>query len=352
VKYCVDKGINKWQAQFRYYPHMLTVGRYTRFMIVPDGRGYFVKRTNYARADLNRDGELDADEIVGLDADDDGVVLAEMFLTCEPYAECFDEDDWSDDFVEEPFLKTSMYAMHGVASRCYYQNSDGGLSAAGFASGSDPTYLACLAQTATPEELEPYEMLRDADNDGYSDFFDVNLDRDLNDLVSFDEDLSGLCSDDDLAALFARLAPGTVRFFLTQSCFGGGLLEDLARADVIGVAAAEEGDTSSGNLFIRGFFAGMHGACELYGAPTEYPGMGCEWYRFLPDVDLDGDGLISMTEAFRQAVATVNGMNVPLLNDNADRFSSRLGELAFYPEGPADRDGYRADTYVFSLGAR
>ncbi|MBC8217647.1 MAG: hypothetical protein H8E73_04220 [Planctomycetes bacterium] len=160
----------------------------------------------------------------------------------------------------------------------------------------------------------------------------------MNDYLSFDESLSFGYSigDDEVAYLFSTIDPNTTKLFLSESCFSGGLLRDLSYHHVISMSASEEDDTSSGNYFIRDFFMALNGACEQFGSSPGYPGYDCD--RGYPiatieeNLDWDGDGLISIAEAFRKSYEVSVEGDYPMFDDNGDLEESYGDELTFIHE--------------------
>ena len=207
---------------------------------------YIEKIVSYAKCDENRNTFIEADEIDSCDWDGDGITLMDSNGV-------FDEDDWFDRYG----LEQGYHPYHQINGKyyCYVDHDlDNTLDMIGFASNTDPVYLDCLAQQADPADL--ITRAADTDNNGYSDYFDINMDNDLDDYLSFDETLSFGASayDDEIANLFSLINPKTTKIFLTESCFSGGFLRDLSNQHIISMSASEEDDTSSGNYFIRNAF--------------------------------------------------------------------------------------------------
>ncbi len=346
VKYdYVPKGMETFVPCFTYYPFAISAGdSYYRFKLVShfvdlpligggtasDSDIYIEKIISYAQCDLNRNTIIEEDEVDLCDWDDDGDVL----MSSSPWA--FDEDDWFDAYSLEQGYHP-YYAVNGKYYCLVDKALDDTLDMIGFDSDSDPLYLACLAQTADPEDLIP--SATDTDNDGYSDNMDYNLDGDWSDYLSFDETLSfaGSITDDEMADLFAMINPEAVKIFFTESCFGGGFMRDLSNAYVVSMGAAEEDDTSSGNYFIRHFFMALNQGCEQFGSSTAYPGYDCEsslYDGIELGLDLDGDGLASVSECFRKAYEKKVNSDYPVFDDNADLIESYGDALTFLHELP------------------
>lgn len=347
VKYDgVSKGLDKFLPCFDYYPSFISVGdSYYRFKIVShfenlplidgstvsDDDIYIEKIISYAKCDLNRNTIIEADEIDLCDWDNDGITLMTNSYTPE-----FDEDDWFDKYgLEQSYHPYS--TINGLHYCFVDKNLDNTLDMIGFQSGADPLYLDCLSQQADPNDLNPTGS--DTNNNGYSDYLDINIDNDLNDYLSFDETLSFGVSiyDDEFANLFSMIDANTIKIFFTQSCFGGGFLRDLSNQHIISMSASEEDDTSSGNYSIKHFFMALNKGCELFGSSPDYPGYNCEsslYNNIEQDLDLDGDDLISITEAFRKSYEKRISGDYPMFDDNADLEESYGDSLTFIHELP------------------
>jgi PKD repeat protein len=344
----VSKGLGKFLPCFDYYvSHMSAGDSYYRFKLashfqnlpLTDGSTasdddiYIEKIISYAKCDINRNTIIEEDEINLCDWDGDGITLFDACPTGE-----FDEDDWFGAYgLEEGYHP--YYWINGLYYCLVDKNLDNTLDMIGFESDSDPLYLDCLSQQADPGALNP--LGSDANNDGYSDYLDINRDNDLYDVLSFDETLHNIGYDDEIADLFSMIDSDTTKVFLTQSCFGGGFLRDLSDQHIISMSASEEDDTSSGNYFIRYFFMALNGGCEQFGSPTVYPGYDCEspfYDNIEVDLDLDNDGLVSIAEAFRRSyykATSISGNNdYPMLDDNADLLGSYGDVLTYVYELP------------------
>jgi hypothetical protein len=146
---------------------------------------------------------------------------------------------------------------------------------------------------------------RDEDGAGLFDWIDVNRDGDTNDIVSIDEGIcsySGTIYDDDLRAVLSQLSPAKTTI-VAEQCFSGGLVEDLSSTNRVICTATIEDAVSYGNIFIRGFVAALHGQNE-YGYPV--------------DADTDGNGAVSMLEAFNYAAANDYYDEIPQYDDSGD----------------------------------
>lgn len=347
VKYDgVSKGMDKFLPCFDYYTISIGVGdTYYRYKLlshfedlpliddstVSDGDIYIEKIISYAKCDLNRNTIIEEDEIDFCDWDGDDITLMSSDIQPE-----FDEDDWHNEYSLE-----ENYHPYSTINGLYYcfvdKNLDNTMDLIGFESGSDPLYLDCLAGQANPNDLVITGS--DSDNNGYSDYLDINLDRDFNDYLSFDEYLNfgPKVYDDEVVSLFSMIDPDATKMFLSESCFSGGFLRDLSYQHAITISASEEDDTSSGNYFIRHFFMALNKGCEQFGSPTAYPGYDCEgglYNNIEENLDLDSDDLISMTEAFRKAYERKSTSDYPMFDDNADLEGSNGQSLTFIHELP------------------
>ncbi len=304
----VSKGLDKFVPCFDYYPFSLSVGDYYyRFKlvshfenlsllngsIISDNDVYIEKLINYAECDSNRNTIIEEVEIDNCDWSGLGM----------------DAIEWSSDYniVEN-------YHPYSLINRNYYCffdfDFDNTMDMMIFNSDSDPNYINCLAGNLSVDELVVFAS--DTDNDGYSNYYDITGDGDLDDWLSFDEKLSvsgGSIYDDDLSNLMNLINENTTKIFFTMSCFGGGMLRDISSKNIISMSASEEEDTSSGNSFIRNFYTAL-GSCG-------------------DDVDLNDDDLCSMSEIFLDIYGSRVSFDFPLFDDNADLNESYGDELIF-----------------------
>jgi hypothetical protein len=163
---------------------------------------------------------------------------------------------------------------------------------------------------------------------------DVNQDGDTNDIVSVDEAVSspnGRIYDDDLRAMLTQLSAAKITI-VAEPCFSGGLVEDLSATNRIICTATIEDALSYGNLFIRGFVAALHGQDE-YGSTV--------------NADTDGNGAVSMLEAFNYAAANDYYDEIPQYDDNGDGIS-HAGPVPVGPEGLFGANTYLSGGTVIS----
>ena len=311
----ISKGLDTFMPCYDYYSVAISTNdTYYRFKVVShfenltlingtnvsDNDIYLEKIISYAKCDQNHNTIIEEDEVALCDWDEDGNKLDySVYIEGQNY-KYYDEDDWSENYsVEEGYHP--YYAVNGLFYCFVDKDLNNTLDIIAFNSSSDPVYLDCISGLADPGDL----IVRgtDTDNDGYSNYLDMNLDSDLLDYISFDEFLSSsyILYDDELSNLFSQIDPGTTKSFFTESCFSGGFIRDLSNMSIITLTASEEDDTSSGNYFIRHFFMSLNNGCDQFGTPSAYPGYDCGSF-FYNDIneslDIDNDGLISFAEAF------------------------------------------------------
>ena len=333
----VKRGMNKWLPMFRYY--MVRAGdEYYRYKLVSnfnnlklrdgstasDNDVFLEKIINYAKCDSNRNRIIEENEIDNCNSlmEFDGTVNSDGSFGLK-----FSENEWSEDFdIEEGYHP--YYKLNGNKYCLIDLNLDNTIDIVIF-NENDPQYQQCLNGQINPEELSVVGV--DMDNDGYSDYYDINGDGDFDDWISFDETISGIGTDDDMRNLFSSINQNTAKIFLTQSCFGGGLLSDLSEVNTIAISASEEDDTSTGNYFIRTFFLSLLGRCEQYGVSSYDFACSISPYNNLTNkLDTDSDGLVSITEAFYNSYYLRTDSDFPLFEDNADKSESYGHQIKFF----------------------
>lgn len=302
--YRCNHGMNVWKVRRKYYSgrgYQYYRNKYVSTLDnvyieseggpVSDSDIYIERLEDYALGDANKDGYINTAIGEVFDYDGDGN---------EPYNHAtgeFDEDDWGTiDKLEDNYNRTG----GGVPVRpdgyqYTYKLFDEGLQGKlcidlGY-SGGDP-------------EVDG----RDEDNAGLFDWMDVNNDGDTLDIVSVDEAIclySGNLYDDELAELLNQLSVAKVTI-VALPCFSGGIVEDVSSSNRIICTATIEDAVSWGDLFIRGFVAALHGKNE-YGNPV--------------DADTNGNGYISMLEAFNYAAGNDYYDEIPQYDDNGDGLS-------------------------------
>jgi subtilisin family serine protease len=271
---------NEYCAGYKYYRKMF-VSHYTSIeleggSVFSDDDVWIEEVLDYLNGDINRDGCIDYAVGDVLDFDNDGV------LPYNPDTYEFDEDDWgksnviNDDYTicETPEFNDDCVFDYGLDDIV----------------DIDINYTDTLEVDGS-----------DLDNEGLFDGVDINDDGDMDDWVSIDEYAclySGRLYDDDLKYYLDQLNPSLKIVFL-EPCFAGGFVDDLSSPDTIVMSANIEEDFSWGNIFVRGFSTAL-----------SEPRLS----------DSDGDGHVSMVEAFNYA-AINDHIEDPQYDDNGDRIS-------------------------------
>jgi PKD repeat protein len=298
--YRCNHGMNQWKVRKQYASAKGTEYYRNKFVSVLDevyieGLGgavsdsdvYIERLVDYLLGDPNRDGYIDTSAGEVFDFDGDGN---------QPYNPStgeFDEDDWGAvDKLEDNYNNAPCTLPEGAYP---FKLFDEGLAGKicidlGYGGGA------------------PQVDGRDEDGEGLFDWMDVNQDGDVNDIVSIDESIylaAGEIYDDELAELVGRLSVAKVTV-AALPCFSGGLIEDLTAPNRVICTATIEEAVSWGDAFIRGFVAALHGRNE-YGSPV--------------NADTNGNGHISMLEAFNYAAGSDYYDEIPQYDDNGDGIS-------------------------------
>jgi hypothetical protein len=297
--YC-NHGLNVWKVCKRYYSgrgynfyRNKYVSRLHNVYIeneggkVSDNDIYIERLVDYALGDANQDGYINTAEGEVFDYDGDGN---------PPYDHAtgeFDEDDWGEiDKLEDNHNNiNSGVPVNGYPYKLFDEGFQGKLCIDLGYTGGEPEVDGC-----------------DEDNAGLFDWLDTNQDGDTLDIVSVDEEIclySGDLYDDELADLVNLLSVARVTI-VAEPCFSGGMVEDLTSTNRVICTATIEESVSWGNVFIRGFVAALHGQNE-YGNPV--------------DADTNGNGYVSMLEAFNYAAGNDHLSEIPQYDDNGDGLS-------------------------------
>jgi hypothetical protein len=243
---------------------------------------YIERLIDYLLGDTDRDGYVETAQGEVFDYDGDGTP------PYDPATGAFDEDDWGDlDEYEDDFHRINS-GYPGDSYVLYDHNLDNHVDI-----DLDP-------------DLENLEVDgTDLDNQGLFDGIDVNQDGDMDDWVSIDEAIvlwGDDLYDDELAALLDRVDANVISVFM-EPCFSGGFIDDLSGPDRVISTATEEETVSWGNLFVELFTEAFHRATRS-GSPV--------------DADADGNGHISMREAFNYAAENDTYAETPQYDDNGD----------------------------------
>jgi hypothetical protein len=319
-----QKTMTSTRTRFTRYLHVSTLDAVFvegEGSAISDSDVFLERLTDYALGDLNRDGIIDSAAGEVFDYDDDGVP------PYNPANGLFDEDDWGNaDLLDDDFSDTN----GGIP--------EGGHPYVLFDEGHQGKVCIDLGYSGGTPEVDG----RDEDGAGLFDWIDANQDGDADDTVSIDE---AVCMyddelyDDHLADLI-DLLPVARTTVVAEPCFSGGLVEDLSATTRVICTATIEDAVSWGNLFIRSFTAALHGMDE---------------WQTPVNADANGDGAVSMLEAFNYAAVNDYLDEIPQYDDNGDGSShaatvpaagdGSLGETTFL-EGtspsPLFADGFES----------
>jgi hypothetical protein len=246
---------------------------------------FIEKFVDYLEGDFDRNGIIEFDKGEVFDYDGDGVP------PYDPATGSFDADDWG--FIDhyDDDIRRISTRVPGYNYMLFDAGLDNRLDI-------DINY-----------DLENLEIDgTDVDNEGLFDGIDINSDGDLDDWVSIDEVICMYgddLTDDELAGLLDQIGAGIISIFM-EPCFSGGFIEDLSSPGRVISTATTEESVSYGNLFVSNFTSALHKA-DPTGSPV--------------DADDDGDGFISMQEAFNYAALNDYYDEVPQYDDNGDGIS-------------------------------
>ncbi len=263
-------------------------------VIISDDDIFIERFVDYLLGDTDRDGYVETSEGEVYDYDGDGN---------PPYDHAtgtFDEDDWGEIDEYEDNIK---HLNTGVP----YDNYDYIIFDDGFDNCVDiDLYSACDKYHLEDCDVSLLEVDgTDLDNQGLFDGIDINDDGDMDDWVSIDERIclrysSDDLLDDEMATYLSAINAGRIVVVMLP-CFSGGFIEDLSDSNRVILTATVEELPSWGNRFLRRFTAALHRA-DIYGNPV--------------NADSDGNGYISMLEAFNYAAE--NDYTPPQYDDNGD----------------------------------
>ena len=212
----------------------------------------------------------------------------------------FDEDDWVGIYSYEDNFNSNTI-IYGV------DENQGWIKASFFDADDDN----CIDIDIDYDETDfPHNLQSDGediDNAGLFDGIDLNGDGDMNDWVSIDEKICLLADDmddDEMAIFLNRIGANVISIFM-QQCFSGGFIDDVSASNRVISTATEEETVSWGNLFVEHFTSAFHWATR-----SGYPVY----------ADYDGNGFISMMEAFNYAAENDYYDETPQYDDNGDGF--------------------------------
>jgi hypothetical protein len=217
--------------------------------------------TDYTLGDLNKNGRIEKDLGEVWDPDGDGND------PWNPETGEFDEDDWGEiDKFEDDCSSAAWHSSIGVVKFTVW---DAGLD------------------NRADIDINPGDELEvdgtDADNDGCIDGFDLNDDGDMDDWVAVHETIQihrDELTDDEVRVYADSITRGT-RVFIVNSCFGGGLIDDLSSEKTIIMTGSREECSASAQVMPKKLL-------EAFGEKAE-------------EIDVDGDGIITFLEAFNHA---------------------------------------------------
>jgi len=180
----------------------------------------------------------------------------------------------------------------------------------------------------------------DADANGWIKGLDLNGDGDYTDWLGFDECLQvqdGLYWDDELASDIDEITCAKLIFVRqgclegNQSCFGGGLIDDLSAPNRILMSPSNEtwysvGDTDGDGLseWSEAFINALHGEEAYYNPQTQE----IVHSDTKVDADSDGSGYVTLLELWQYAWdnddARLSGLETPWFDDDGDCYPTFL----------------------------
>jgi hypothetical protein len=324
--YSSNHGMEEWKVYYQYYSsgnyrmwRQKYVSHFNGIYFESIGKAkkdndIFIERfADYLEGDYNRNGVIETTIGEVYDYDGDGIP------PYNPGSDVFDEDDWgSIDYYDDDVTHINTQ-VPGSSYIIFDANQDNLLDI-------DIDYdINNLQVDGT-----------DFDNMGFFDGVDINSDGDKNDWVSVDELIQiygDKLSDDDMAVFVDRVNAKVISIF-AQQCFSGGLVEDLSGQNRVISTASTEETLSYGNLFVMNFTSAFHWA-NSSGFPV--------------NADYDGNGLISIQEAFNYATLNDYFNEIPQYDDNGDGIShtypipaggdGNLGANVYFTSSDMDTDG-------------
>lgn len=304
--YCCDHGMNVWKVFRKSYQgnkmmyRNKYVSQFTNVTFEETGvksdSDILVERFyDLLKGDTNRNGIIEIDQGEVYDYDGDGA---------PPYDNTtgiFDEDDWVGiySFDDDWNSNTIIYAVdeyQGYIKACLFDADDDNCI------DIDIDY----DETDFPNNLQSDG--EDIDNAGLFDGIDLNGDGDMNDWVSIDEKICLFVDDmrdDEMDTFLDRIDAKVISIFM-QQCFSGGFIDDLSVSGRVISTATEEETSSYGNLFVENFTSAFNWATRSGNTVN---------------ADYDGNGFISMMEAFNYAAENDYNDETPQYDDNGDGIS-------------------------------
>ena len=166
-----------------------------------------------------------------------------------------------------------------------------------------------------------------AENVNYSGATDSDgdeIDTYLKDETIFYYNQSGVITDDLMAQKFADLKMGTFIAVL-EPCFSGGFLRDLSGNGRVIISAANEFEFSWGRSGGQYDEFSYHFTAALNGQTPEGTTV---------NADQNGDGSVSMYEAYRYAKTNDGAAEHPKYDDNGDKVGTDYPEIGTTDDGP------------------
>lgn len=237
---------------------------------------------DFAAGDYNKDGVIDtaAGEVLDFDGDGNPAFTRET--------EMFDEDDWG--AMDSCFDNYTRWhsRLPGHTFTVYDAKMDNRLDI-----------------DINPVGATLHANGTDIDNDGLIDGFDLNDDGDTIDQIAIDETMQlfdASIPDDTMAAWMATLTVGK-KVFITNTCHGGGFIDDLSGPNTIIITGSTAYNGASASL-MPGL---LHEAFGIYA----------------DEADSNGDGRVSFWEAHNHAclhphLGVGGGGDLFMYDDNGD----------------------------------
>lgn len=291
-------GLNVWVAYYRKgygYPPRLYRNKHVSELhgvhiegvdsTVYDEDVLIERLIDYALGDLNRGGPIDTVLGETFDTDGDGK------LAFDPHLRDFDQDEWGDpDFFEDDCYEVNTRLTVDVYPIRLF----------------DPDHQGKLCIDLGYEGGRPEIDGCDEDGDGFLDWINANQDGDTGDITSIDEALCVYWDDfydDEMAELVSTIDARRI-VVVAGPCYSGGWVEDLSgRGHIVCTATTEEAVSWAG-YFLEATTGALRGRSD--------PGF---------VLDADGNGCVSILEAFNYASWSDPTDEIPQYDDNADGIS-------------------------------
>jgi PKD repeat protein len=311
--FAAGHGLNTWQPYARYYvdPPPLYRTKYVSYLDgiyvetvgldVYDDDVLIERLVDYPIGDTNHDGKIDTTAGETFDFDGDGL------WSVDPVTGEFDEEEWGEvDIVDDDFNTINSRLTVGAYPILLFDPDHSG------------RLCIDLDYAGAPPEVDGC----DEDGQGLFDWIDANQDGDTDDTISIDEGISmayGDFYDDELADLIDPIQAERV-VVIALPCYSGGLVDDLSADGRIICTATIEEAVSWGNHFLRAMAGALRGNTD----PSYL-------------IDADGNGYVSICEAFNYTAWSDPYYETPQYDDDGDGVSHAYplpaggdGELGFH----------------------